>query len=67
MNSISLVIVLANASANPASEALILGVIRITRAVAVTTPQESRLKRMESHLLTRDSYQNKANMEIVVT
>ena len=53
MNNISPVIVLAKVSANAASEALMAGVMRDTRAVAVITPHESRLNRTESHLLTR--------------
>lgn len=52
MNRRSFVIVEANARANPANDALIFGLNRETNAVAPTTPLESKLKRIESHLLT---------------
>jgi hypothetical protein len=46
------VMIEANASANPAVEALMLGVTRQTKAVTPTTTAESRLKRTESQRLT---------------
>lgn len=52
MKSRSPVIVDANARAKPAMEALILGVMRHTNAVAPTIPADSRLKRTESQRLT---------------
>ena len=52
MNKRSLVIVEANASANPAVEALMLGVTRHTKQVTPTTPTESRLTRTESQRFT---------------
>ena len=52
MNKRSLVIVEANASANPAVEALMLGVTRHTKPVTPTTTAESRLKRTESQRFT---------------
>jgi len=42
----------ANASANPAVEALMLGVTRHTKPVTPTTAAESRLKRTESQRFT---------------
>ena len=54
MNKRSLVIVEANASANPAVEALMLGVTRHTKPVTPTTTAESRLKRTESQRFTTD-------------
>ena len=45
-------IVEANASANPAVEALMLGVTRHTKPVTPTTTAESRLKRTESQRFT---------------
>jgi hypothetical protein len=53
MKSRSPVIVEANANANPAIDALILGVTRQTSPVAPTTPAESKLKRTESHRFTK--------------
>ncbi len=41
-----------NASANPAMDAVILGVIKQTRPVAPTIPAESKLKRTESQRFT---------------
>ena len=52
MNKRSLVIVEAKARANPAVEALTLGVMRHTKPVTPTTPEESRLKRTESQRFT---------------
>ena len=52
MKSKSLVIVDANASAKPAKEASILDVIKHTKAVAPTTPADSKLKRTDNHLFT---------------
>ena len=52
MNKRSLVIVEANASANPAVAALMLGVTRHTKPVTPTTAAESRLKRIESQRFT---------------
>lgn len=49
-------IVEANASANPAVDALILGVIKQTRPVAPTIPAESKLKRTESQRFTNAEY-----------
>lgn len=49
----SLVIVEANASAKPAVDALIEGVIKQAKPVAPTTPAERRLNRIDSHRLTR--------------
>ncbi len=46
------VIVEENASANPAMDAVILGVIKQTRPVAPTIPAESKLKRTESQRFT---------------
>jgi hypothetical protein len=46
------VMVEANAKANPAMEALMLGVMRQTSPVAPTIPAESRLKRTESQRFT---------------
>jgi hypothetical protein len=46
------VIIDANASANPAVEALMLGVTRHTIPVTPTTIEESRLKRTESQRFT---------------
>ena len=46
-------IVEANTRANPAEAAEIFGDIRETTAIAPTRPADSRLKRMESHRLTR--------------
>jgi hypothetical protein len=54
MNKRSLVIVEANASVNPAVEALILGVTRHTKPVTPTTAAESKLKRTESQRFTRN-------------
>ena len=53
MNKRSIVIVEAKASANPAKEAEMLGVSKATKAMAPTIPAESRLKRIDSHRLTR--------------
>ena len=55
MNKRSLVIVEANASANPALAALILGVTRQTKPVTPTATAESRLKRTESQRFTTNS------------
>ena len=52
MNKRSLVIIDANARANPAVEALMFGVTRYTKLVAPTKAAESRLKRIESHRFT---------------
>jgi len=52
MNKRSPVIDEANASANPAVEALMLGVTRHTKPVTPTTAEESRLKRTESQRFT---------------
>jgi hypothetical protein len=52
MNRRSIVTVEANASANPAKEAEMLGVSKATKAIAPTIPAESRLNRTESHRLT---------------
>lgn len=46
-------IVEANTSANPAAAAETFGDIRETMAIAPTRPADSRLKRMESHRLTK--------------
>ena len=52
MNKRSLVIVEANASVNPAVEALMLGVTRHTKPVTPTTAAESKLKRTASQRFT---------------
>jgi len=52
MNKRSLVIVEANASANPAVEAVMLGVTRQTKPVNPMTAAESKLKRTESQRFT---------------
>jgi hypothetical protein len=52
MNKRSLVIVEANASANPAVEALMPGVRRHTKPAAPMAKAESRLKRTESQRFT---------------
>ena len=52
MNKRSLVIVEANARANPAVEALILGVRRHTKPATPMATAESRLKRTESQRFT---------------
>ena len=54
MNKRSCVIVEANASANPANDGEMPGDINETSAIAPTMPVESRLKRIESHRLTRE-------------
>ena len=51
-NKRSWVIVEANASVNPAVEALMLGVMRHTKAVTPTTTAESNLKRTASQRFT---------------
>lgn len=43
----------ANTSANPANDAEMLGDIKETTAIAPTRPADSRLKRIESHRLTK--------------
>lgn len=52
MKSRSLVMDEAKANAKPASDALILGVTKQARPAAPTMAAESRLKRIDSHLLT---------------
>ena len=52
MNERSLVIVEANASANPAVEALMVGVTRHNKPVIPTTAAESRWMRTESQRFT---------------
>jgi hypothetical protein len=52
MNNKSPVIDEANANANPASDALMLGVTKHANPAAPTMAAERRLKRMESHRLT---------------
>ena len=52
MNSKSPVIDEAKANANPASDALILGVTKHANPAAPTIAADSRLKRIESHRLT---------------
>ena len=52
MNKRSLLIVEANASANPAVEALMLGVTKHTKPVTPMITAESKLKRTESQRFT---------------
>jgi hypothetical protein len=55
MNKRLLVIVGANASVNPAVEALILGVTRHTKPVTPQTAAESKVKRAESQQFTKNN------------
>lgn len=52
INRRSLVMVEANASANPAADAVIPGVIRQAAPVAPTIPADKRLKRIDNHRFT---------------